>query len=145
LSDAQSATAAPVSAGPRVALEVSAEPAEERELLPPAERVVRALREAHRLLPGRGLRALDRDLGKAAFLALERGNHPRVAAVDVLPDIELAGFVDECRLVGEMHRNLVMELDVLLAGADHAREPLLAITVVRPGDRQQDLGVFERI
>src|SRR5437763_4893428 len=122
----------------------SAEPAEERELPAAAEGKLPG-RETNRLLPGTGLRALDRDVGEAALVAFEGGDHARVATVEVLPDGELAGFVDKGRLIGEVHRDWRLEADVLLAAADHAGEPLLGITLVRLGDREENLGVFERI
>src|SRR5262249_10426449 len=112
-----------------VALEGSAEPAEEWKL-PAAERIVRALPKSHRLLPRGGWRVRDRHVGKPALLALERGDHPRVAAIDVFPDVELSGFVDKGRLIGQMHRDQVLELDILFAGADHPREPLLRVAVM---------------
>src|SRR5229473_4886041 len=78
----------------------SAEPAEERKLPAAAEREL-PRRQTNRLLAG-GLRAFDRDIGKAAFATLERGDHGRVAAVEVVADIELAGFVDK-RQIGRAH------------------------------------------
>src|SRR5437763_9626855 len=114
------------------ALQQSAEPAEERKLIPAAERIIGPRREANRLLPGAGLRAFDGDIRYPPLVALERGDHARVAPVYVFPDVEFAGFVDERRLVGEVHRDQVLEADVLLAAADHPLQPLLRIAVVRP-------------
>src|ERR1700674_1538154 len=73
----------------------------------------------------------------AAFAALERGDHGRVAAVDVLSDGELAGFVDKRRLIGEMHRDEGLEADVLLGAAPPAAQPPPALTVMRSPHRQQ--------
>src|ERR1700688_3819285 len=114
---------------PREPARSSADPAEERKLPAAAERKL-PRRQTNRLLAGAGLRAFDRDIGKTAFAALERGDHGRVAAVDVLPDGELAGFVDKRRLIGEMHRDEGLEADVLLAAADHPLQPLLRIAVM---------------
>src|SRR5262245_50999793 len=107
----------------------SAEPAEERKL-PAAAPEERPRRQSDRLLAGAGLRTLDRDIGEAALLAPERGDHAGIATVEVLPHVELAGLVDERRLIGQMHGDQVLELDVLLAAADHAGEPLLGVAVV---------------
>src|SRR5438876_6855363 len=94
----------------------SAEPAEERKLPAAAEREL-PRRQANCLLPGAGRRAFDRDIGKAALVALERGDHARVAAVEVLPDLVCRLLLEKKNLIGDVHRNLGVEGDVLLAAA----------------------------
>src|SRR5215468_4900852 len=123
----------------------SAEPAEEGKLPAASAPEERPRRQPDRLLVGTCLRTLDRDVGEATLLAPEHGDLAGVAAVEVLAEVELAGLVDERRLIGQMHGDQVLELNVLLAAADYAGEPLLGVAIVRPRDREQHLGIFERI
>src|SRR5258708_5135724 len=48
-------------------------------------------------------------------------------------------------LVGQMDRNRCRELDVLLVMAEHPPDLVLGIALVRPLDREQQLGVLDRI
>ena len=70
-----------------------------------AAAAIRADRHAHRL--GRSVRPpLDGDVGDLALAALEDRDHPGVAAVDVLAELQLAVVVDEGGLVGQVDRDV---------------------------------------
>src|ERR1700674_788346 len=103
-----------------------------------AERVLPvavAVRHAQHLAryPGRIARPLDRNVRHPALVALEKGKHALVAAVHVLAKLQLAGVVDERRLIGEVDRGTqrLGELDVLLGGAEHALDALLGVVLLR--------------
>src|ERR1700722_2449497 len=69
---------------------------------------------------GAPARTIDRALGNLALVAFEDRDRGAVAAVHVLAEFQLALVVDKRRLVGQMHRQVMRELDVLLAhAADH--------------------------
>src|SRR5436305_6375083 len=50
-----------------------------------------------------------RDLQLPAIAALQRGERLRVAAIDVFADLQVAGFVNERSLVGDVHRDRRIE------------------------------------
>src|ERR1700726_2431227 len=76
-----------------------AEEAAER-ILPVAVTVRHAQRFARR--PGGIARPLDRHVRHPALVALEGGENALVAAIDVLTNLQLAGLVDECGLIGKV-------------------------------------------
>jgi hypothetical protein len=66
-----------------------------------------------------------------------------VDIVDVAPGLQLAGVVDESALVRQMHSDgRGRQLNVLLAGAEHARDPLNRPVLAGPREVEQNLGIF---
>ena len=87
--------------------------------------------------------AIDRTFGNLRFLAPQDRDQHLVAAVHVFAEFQTAVIVDERRLVGQMHRQVVRELNVLLSPAcDHLVNALLRVALARPHDAEQHLGVF---
>src|SRR5262249_29230301 len=75
---------------------------------------IHADRHAHRFGRAVGC-AFDGNVSDLAFIALEDGKHLRVAAVDILAQLQLAGIIHEGGLIGQMHRNKFREVDIDLA------------------------------
>src|ERR1700687_2084553 len=96
----------------------------------PAATAIHANRHAHRL--GRRIRPmLDRDIGDLALAALEDGDHPGVAAIDVLAQLQLAVLVHKGGLVGQMDPDVLGEVDVDLAAAEHPLQSRLGVVLAR--------------
>ena len=53
----------------------------------------------------------DRDFGLQAVF-LQGGEQAGVASVKIVADLQMAGFVNKCRLIGNVHRDLVGEAQV---------------------------------
>src|SRR5262245_27825045 len=89
--------------------------------------------------------ALGRGLEVAAF-GLDSRDRTTVEIVDVTPELQLAGVVDEGRLIGQVDPDRRrLELQVLLATAVHALHPGRRPVLLRAGDVEENLGVFGRI
>src|SRR6185437_6762583 len=105
---------------------------------------IHADRHAYRL--GRGIRPpLDRDVGDFALAALEDGDHSGVAAVHIFAHLQLAIFVDEGGLVGQMDPDVLGEVDIDLVSAEHLLEFRLCVVLIRQYQRQQLFAVGERV
>src|SRR5665213_821653 len=99
---------------------------------------------AHRL--GRRVgRPLDGDVGDLAFAALENLDHLGVATIDILAELEFAVLVEEGGLIGQVHPEILREVDVYFVGADHFLQPSRRIMLVGQHQRQQLLAVNEGI
>lgn len=68
---------------------------------------------------------------------LEQRHHPGVASVDVLAQLQLAGVVHECGLIGDVDRDRRREIDVRLAAAIHAADFFRRVFFVRQHDVEQ--------
>src|SRR6185312_16307980 len=64
-------------------------------------------------------RPLDGNIGDATLAALHDLQHPCIAAVDVVAELQFAVGIDESGLVGEVHPDRPLEIDVDLAVAVH--------------------------
>src|SRR6516164_7330313 len=80
-----------------------------------------------------------------AALALDRRERAAVDIVDVAADLQLAGTVDERVLIGQQHPDLRRQLNVLLAGAEHALDLVSGPVLVRARDVEENFGIFSRI
>src|SRR6185312_15917467 len=97
---------------------------------------IHARRHAHGLRRG-VRRTLDRDVGNLALAALQDVDHAGVAPVDIVAELQLAVRVDEGGLIGEMHPDRLLEVDVDLAVAVHALDAPLRVVFLRIGERKQ--------
>src|SRR5215813_9145966 len=80
-----------------------------------------------------------------AALALDRCERAAVDVVDVAAGLQLAGVIDERVLIGQQHPDLRRQLNVLLAGAEHALDLVSGPVLVRARDVEENLGIFGRI
>src|SRR6516225_6276113 len=89
--------------------------------------------------------ALGRGLDHAAR-APDRRKGAAIEIVNVTAGLQLAGVVDEGGLIGEVDPDRRrLQLKVLLAAAEHARDPRRRPVLLRTGDIEENLGVFRRI
>src|SRR4051794_11999082 len=63
--------------------------------------------------------SLDGDVGHLPLAAFEDRNEFGVEAVDVVAELQLAGLVHERRLVHQVDRDLIDEVELLLLAAEH--------------------------
>src|SRR5262249_17430246 len=80
-----------------------------------------------------------------AALALDRRERAAFDIVDVAADLQRAGVIDERVLIGQQHPDLRRQLNVLLAGAEHALDLVSGPVLARARDVEENLGIFGRI
>src|ERR1700730_15061537 len=81
-----------------------------------------------------------------ATLPLDRCKRAAVQIVDVSARLQLAGAVDEGRLIREVDPDLrLLELNVLLVAAEHALDPLRRPVLAGTRDLEKDLRIFGRV
>ena len=86
----------------------------------------------------RAFATVDRTFNDLAVLAVQNCDQHLVAAIHVSAEFQTAFIVDERRLIGQMHRQIVRKLDVPLAHArDHLADAILCITLARAHDAEQ--------
>src|SRR3954447_8354173 len=106
-------------------------------------------RNAIRQPPGRAaairLGARHRGVG-LTMIALQGRKGLRVAAVDVLADLQVAGFVNKSSLIGDVHRDGRVESEIDLRVAVHALDLVLRVAAsARQRQTGDDLGVLGRV
>src|SRR6266446_10365924 len=76
----------------------------------------------------------------AATAALDRRQRAAIEIVDITPRLQFAVIVDEGGLVGQVHPDRRgLELNVLLAVAEHPCDPRCRPVLLRAGDVEEDL------
>ena len=102
---------------------------------------------AGRLPPRRSVRlaVLHRHVRKSPVFVLEGRHQSAVAAVNVLTEFQIAGVVDKGGLIGQMHGDRRVELNIPLSRPIHSPDPLCRIAILRIGNIEKHLGVFVRV
>src|SRR6516225_6774543 len=84
-------------------------------------------------------------VGYLALTAFEDSDHPRISAIDVFAQLQLALLVHKRRLVGQVHWYKPRKVDIDLLAAEHLLQTRLTVVLVRHHQRQQLFGVGKRI